>query len=182
MTKNSNTNLLKFIFFLEASVLLSLSFLFIVSFFISLKENKTTINFGGNTSQNNTAKRNTPELNAQLIRAAQDGNLDLIKQAIENGADVNATDEEGYTPLHRTIFGCYINEAKPSDLITDKERKQTRLNLREAVLYLLSKGADINAKNSKAGGTPLAYSLSADCEIISQILTTHGAKAEITAK
>ncbi len=49
--------------------------------------NKTTINTQNITQ--NDKKINKEEATAQLIKAAQTGNLELAKQAIANGADIN---------------------------------------------------------------------------------------------
>ena len=63
--------------------------------------------------------------------AAWDGNIEAVKQAIADGADVNAK-FDGWTPLHYSAgFG----------------RK-------EIVELLITAGADVNAKN-EWGGTPL---------------------------
>jgi ankyrin repeat protein len=68
----------------------------------------------------------------ELHKAAKEGNLKLVKELVSKGADVNAKDKYGRTPLHYA--------AKEGHL--------------DVVKFLVSKGADVNAKDEK-GNTPL---------------------------
>ena len=46
------------------------------------------------------------EANRALMAAARDGNIEAIKQQLAAGADVNAGEEEAFTPLdHATLWG-----------------------------------------------------------------------------
>ena len=74
-------------------------------------------------------------LKEQLHFAADEGDIDKVKELIENGADINAFDEDlSFTPLHYAVTEKHI----------------------EVVKYLLSKGANVNAhQEEKIGETPL---------------------------
>jgi len=67
-----------------------------------------------------------------LLKATQEGNIKAVKQAIADGADVNAKTKRGWTPLHSAA---------------DRGRK-------EIVELLIAEGADVHAKDHK-GRTPL---------------------------
>lgn len=71
-----------------------------------------------------------------LFRAAAHGRLDLTWELISMGANVNATSNNGFTPLHRASEHGHIAVVK----------------------FLLSKGANVNAK-SEDGNTPLSLAL-----------------------
>ena len=75
------------------------------------------------------------QLNNQLLEASKRGDLDTVKQLIQEGADVNHTDYRGYTPL---IFGSQDEHL-------------------EIVKYLVEHGADVNQANNN-GSTPLISS------------------------
>ena len=47
------------------------------------------------------AEAANPQANRALMAAARDGNIEAIKQQLAAGADVNAIDDEGLTPLDR---------------------------------------------------------------------------------
>ena len=57
--------------------------------------------------------------------AANTGNIEAVKQAIANGADVNAKGELGETPLHNAVGK----------------------GLKEVAELLIANGAEVNAKN-----------------------------------
>ncbi len=69
-----------------------------------------------------------------MHEAAYEGQLEVVKYLISNGADIKAKDNSGDTPLHAA-----------------SRRGRGRL---EIVKYLISKGADIHAKTN-IGVTPL---------------------------
>ena len=71
----------------------------------------------------------------QLHFAAQDGDLERVKELIKDGYDINAFDQDlSWTPLHCAAQYDHI----------------------EVVKYLLSQGADVNAyEEDKIGETPL---------------------------
>ena len=89
---------------------------------------------------------------------------------IDNGADVNAKNEYGETPLHDAADAAYG--------LTSPEKTA---ELTEIVNILLDNGADIDAEN-KWGKTPLLYAtwIYPDAAYISKILIERG--ADVNAK
>ena len=92
--------------------------------------------------------------------AAVDGNIEAVKQHLAAGTDVNAKDEEGWTPLHiAAIRGnkeiAELLIAKGADVNAKAENDNTHLH--QAVFWghseitelLISKGADVNAKHKQ---------------------------------
>ena len=70
----------------------------------------------------------------QLHWAAQNGDLEKVRQLIMAGNPVNAFDDLSFTPLHYAVKGEHFEVAK----------------------YLLSVGAEVNAhEEEKIGNTPL---------------------------
>ena len=64
--------------------------------------------------------------------ASEDGNIEVVKQHLAAGTDVNAKNDSGVTPLHRAAYYGH----------------------KEIVVLLIAKGADVNVKND-VGYTPL---------------------------
>ena len=82
--------------------------------------------------------------------AADEGNIEAVKYHIDAGADVNAKDEEGATPLHYAAT-------------------------KEITELLIANGADVNAK-ANGGITPLDYPMSNNDKKIADLLRKHGGK------
>lgn len=87
--------------------------------------------FETSNDQATPPSENTEETN-NLLKSAADGNLEGVKEALDKGADINGTDNKGYTALHWTASK----------------------GLSDCVKYLLEKGADCNKQDSE-GNTAL---------------------------
>ena len=92
-----------------------------------------------------------------IWEAAKQGNLEAVKQHLADGADVNAKDKYGLTPLHHAAW-------------------QGR---NEIVELLIANGADVNAKDVD-GGTPLHYAAWQGRNEIVELLIANG--ADVNAK
>jgi ankyrin repeat protein len=96
-------------------------------------------------------------LNRQLINAVKEGNLKKVIDLLENGADVNAKNNDGYTALMTA----------------------SREGHKEIVELLIKNGADVNVKNND-GGTALMYASSKGHKEIVELLIKNG--ADVNAK
>ncbi|UCE48728.1 MAG: ankyrin repeat domain-containing protein [Phycisphaerales bacterium] len=86
-----------------------------------------------------------------IHEAAYFGDLDTVARLVKDGTKVNASDEAGYMPLHCALCGGH----------------------KETVRFLLSKGADVNAKTTDER-TPLCLAQTVD---MATLLITEGADA-----
>ena len=97
-----------------------------------------------------------------LIDAAELGNIELVKQHIAAGTDVNAKDKYGESPL---LFAATFGHKKIAEL-------------------LIANGADVNTKIDKIGMTPLHIATGQGYKEIVELLIAKGAdvnaKVEIT--
>ncbi len=121
-----------------------------------------------------------------LHGAAKRGHVPVVEILIAQGADVDARDERGRTPL---ICSCGSRQKKVSEVLIGRgadtnakdDAGRTALHsacatgLRDVVELLISKGADLNAKE-KAGRTPLVYAQDNGYAEIADLLRKHGAK------
>jgi ankyrin repeat protein len=82
--------------------------------------------------------------------------LDMAKLLLEAGADVNARDEQGNTPLQRAVDEGWRGGLEVAEL-------------------LVSKGADVSAKNRR-GETPLSMAKAKGRKELVEFLRKHGAK------
>ena len=116
-----------------------------------------------------------------IHRAADEGNLEAVKQHLAAGTDVDAKNEYGETPLywaaqgHKEIAELLI--AKGVDVNAKNELEETPLHIaapqghKEIAELLITKGADVNAK-SAAISTPLHFVEEKD---IAKVLILNGA-------
>jgi len=72
------------------------------------------------------------KINADLRRAAESGNIDEVRTLLDAGAELNATDDEGFTAL---MYASWIGHSEVAKL-------------------LIEAGVDVNAQ-AKEGGTAL---------------------------
>ena len=84
-----------------------------------------------------------------LHLASENGYVEVVKILIDNGADVNARDSMGRTPLHRASQKRKRNDEEYAQLsVANKEQ------IIETIILLIQKGADVNARDDD-GSTPL---------------------------
>ena len=96
-----------------------------------------------------------------IHRAAEKGNIEVVKKHLANGADINARDSDGLTPLIQAAFKGH----------------------NELVELLIAEGADVNAKDDD-GSTALDFATDPDnpdasanaSEETADLLRKHGAK------
>jgi len=93
------------------------------------------------------------ELAWLLDNSVQAGNIQVVKHNIAIGADVNAKDESGSTPLHSAAISGH----------------------KEIAELLITKDADVNAKNED-GETPLDWAINFKQTEVADLLRKHGGK------
>ncbi|MBD0373626.1 MAG: ankyrin repeat domain-containing protein [Pyrinomonadaceae bacterium] len=126
------------------------------------------------------------DINAALIKAAQEGDLEKIRLLTAQGANVNAESKERFTPLMIAALGgdvemagvLFGNGAAPD--AADGFKGWTALMIAtieghaEVVSALIEQGADVNARNSR-GWTALRFAVSMDETEVLRLLTAAGA-------
>jgi cytohesin len=95
----------------------------------------------------------TKALDISIHEAANEGNIEAVKQRIADGVDVNAKAEYGRTPLH---WAAWVGH-------------------KEIVELLITSGADVNVKGV-GGITPLDSAINVNLTEIAALLRKHGGK------
>ena len=85
--------------------------------------------------------------------AAEEGNIEAVKQHIAAGTDVNGNREDGITPLHGAAYEGH----------------------KEIVELLIANGADVNAKTGMNAWTPLHWAVEYGYTEIAELLIAEGA-------
>ena len=121
---------------------------------------------------------------------AFDGDLAGVQAELDKGADVNAKNESGVTPLlwaawkgHKEVAELLI--ANGADVNTKDKRPMTPLHYaardghKEIAELLIANGANVNVKDA-AGGTPLFYTAQYGRKEVAELLISNG--ADVNAK
>ena len=128
-----------------------------------------------------------PEADSALLVAANKGNIEAVKQHLAAGADVNAKDRNGWTPLHWAAWGekeiIELLISAGAEVNVKNKSGFTPLHYaagnsqKDTVELLIAKGTNVNAKDNR-GTTPLDRSIThnADDTEIADLLRKHGGK------
>lgn len=131
----------------------------------------------------------SPSLNAALIRAIQEGDVDRIKRLVADGADVDAGSGDQWSPLMFAAFGYDVEMIKTlfgqgAEFNQSGGQGWTALMIAtfeghlEVVRALLECGAQVNAANNK-GWTALRFAVSMDETEILRLLINAGANVNL---
>lgn len=90
---------------------------------------------------------------AALLRAAESGDARLIRRLLENGADINISDAQGWTPLMKAAKNHHL----------------------KAVAELITSGANLNAE-TRNGWNALSIAVKAGSPQIIALLASTGGK------
>ena len=135
----------------------------------------------------------SPKMEANIVEAAREQNLELVKKLIKQGVDVNEPDEDsrlGYNALiaachygHLEIVKCLIEEGKADIGYKDNVgctalHRAAKFNRLDVVKYLIGKKASIDEKED-LGRTPLWSAAFNGRDEILEFLLERGAKVEV---
>ncbi|MFP3033549.1 MAG: ankyrin repeat domain-containing protein [Wolbachia sp.] len=119
---------------------------------------------GDNTAsqaRNPTTSRQLSESTKQLFKAIDDGNLEDFKEALAEGADVNAFDKEGMTPLMSIV----------TNLSAGSETEKEYQNMIR--LLLLHRSIDVNISEQNNNNTVLHLAMCFQQKKTLQLLLSH---------
>ena len=134
-----------------------------------------------------------PQAEGALRKAAQDGDLQTVKDLLAKGADVNAKDDKGKTALLWTAPARDNPEmvklliAKGADVNAKDNEGETALMIAASqsnpgiLTELLAAGAEVNAQNNVGGTALMAAAFRANVEEI-KILLAKNADLKIQDK
>jgi len=128
-------------------------------------------------------------LNEELFEAVKKEGVEEVRKLLENGADVNAKDNDGYTPLHYAAIKNKVDFArllveKGADVNAKSNDGITPLHVAawgghvDVARFLVENGADVNAKNDD--WTPLHYAAIKNKVDFARLLVEKG--ADVNAK
>ena len=126
---------------------------------------------------------NNPEVNMNLITAAQQGDTETVVQLLEQGADVHATNERGVTAL---IAAAYQNHVAIAEMLIDAGADVNVQDVTQQSAYLISTsdgylellqltldaGADVHSLDSYNGTGLIRAADRGHVEIIEKLLET----------
>ncbi len=130
-----------------------------------------------------------------IWNAADEGNIEEVKQHLASGIDVNAKNQFGATPLHyaakqgHTNLVALLITTEGADTNAEAYDKSTPLHsavisgYKEVAEQLIANGADVNAKGYE-GSTPLDNAIEFKHSDTVDLLRKHGGKTgeELKAK
>lgn len=118
----------------------------------------------------------------ELNRAAFDANTQECKRLIEDGADVNAKDIFGLTPLHSVAGGMDKKYYREVVFVFSNAMVTYDVNAGvEIAELLIAKGANVNAKD-KEGYTPLHWAATQGRKGVVEVLILNGADVNAKSK
>jgi hypothetical protein len=133
-------------------------------------------------------------LDEELSEAVRKGDAAKVRELLKRGANPNAKNEHGWTPLHRATYWGHADVARlllEHGADANAENKNsfipTPLHLAAAMGHvdvtklLLEHGADANAKN-KDGWTPLHFAVNMGHAEVARLLLEYGADANAKNK
>lgn len=123
------------------------------------------------------------EVNMNLIAAAESGDLETVKQLLEEGADVQAANANGVTPLIAAAYQNHVEVAKVlidagADVnVQDNTRQSAYListsdGYLELLILTLAAGADVHSLDSYNGTGLIRAADRGHVEIIEELLKT----------
>ena len=125
-----------------------------------------------------------------IHEAAEDGNIEAVKQHIAAGTDVNAKDKYGESPL---LFAATFGHKEIAELLiangADVNTKIDKIGMTplhwaawgghtEVAELLIAKGAEVNAMGYEYGATPLDLAGLNDYVETKKLLVKHGGKSK----
>ena len=140
----------------------------------------------GKADKNGVLEEALPLVHETLREAAENGDLADVKRHLKRGADVNARDNFGETPLFLAVFKGHKDVAElliAKGAMVNIKAKNNATPLHYAAMQghtdvaelLIAKGADVNVKNQR-GLTPLALADIMGRDDVVELLKKHGAK------
>ncbi len=168
----------------------------IALFFLSACQNSNNKNATGELDKQKLspmiqAEAETPEKNQSLREAALEGNSNEVKRLVLEGANINATDEEGRDALmlaayngHTNILSVLLDHGADVQRIDSSGRTALMYAstgpFPEAVKLLLDQGAKPNLADKEEHFTALMYAASEGNLEVVKILVENGADPSLT--
>lgn len=131
------------------------------------------------------------KLNVALLDAAGNGDIYLIQNLLDKGADANCVNEKGWTPLVKAAFNQHLNAVKllvnagaeinhqsvnGTTIFMYAKTKVMESGEYALLDYLIDEGADLEKRDLKKKWTVLEYVRSVGHSEMEQYLINKGAQ------